>query len=134
MQKNSFVLNDSVDKISQMISFSADQTHKKHLGDLFKKADVNQDGRLQFEESLQLIQEVCGTQLLRQQSEEIFRAIDRDNSGYWDYREFVEGAFDHSILELENSIESITKRREHVFGDSKKTSGQIKEKLLMNAK
>lgn len=85
---------------SQLMS----KSERDNLSKVFKAFDANGDGKLSMEEVKTGYLEHYGRIMSDQEVEEMFRAVDTDNSGFIDYSEFVVAATNQTALTSQEKL------------------------------
>lgn len=82
---------------------------KENLSNIFKAFDTNGDGMLSKEEIKNGYEKIFGQNMNDEQVDDIFKAVDIDNSGYIDYSEFVVATMNEKNLFSEKKIKAAFK-------------------------
>ena len=92
-----------------VMAFIASQLNTKNeieqLGIIFRKIDVNSDGKLGIDELIRVYNEVTGLEVGEEEVKNIFFEADMDNSGFIDYTEFMIACANREILLTSQNLE-----------------------------
>jgi len=87
----------------------AKKKDKKVLGEVFKKLDTDNDGKLSKKEVEEGWNKAFNQHMSVQEIQEIFDHIDVDKSGVIDYSEFIMATLDRKKLLCENNLRKVFK-------------------------
>jgi calcium-dependent protein kinase len=93
--------------MSMMVQNLISKEEIGRLQQVFKKLDVNQDGKLQYEELLNGYAEhydILEHDLVKEEVDRIFRLVDTDQSGEIDFSEFVTATVNRQDLLQEEKL------------------------------
>ena len=89
--------------MSMMVQNMITKDEINQLQDVFKRLDVNGDGKLQYEELLKGYEEFYG-EFAEAEVDRIFKLVDVDNSGEIEFSEFVTATMDRNKLLQEDKL------------------------------
>jgi len=70
----------------------------KELRDVFRKIDLDSDGKLSKSELLTHYSLSLGVEQAEEEVERIMRDVDTDNNGFIDYTEFIKASIDSRVV------------------------------------
>ena len=92
-------VNKLRDAVSIFISSQIISNHEsKEIRELFKRIDVNGDGKLSKEEMLEGFNQVNGIDNNEEYIEKIMKEVDTDGNGFIDYNEFLKACISEQVM------------------------------------